>query len=113
CYLDGKLVHDETAASPDKFLALAGRDESSGDIVLKAINTSAEPMTATLNIAGTEQLAPEAEVTVIKSDQLSDNNSLEDPAKVAPVTGKAAISGPKFTHEFPGYYFALMRLNTT
>jgi alpha-L-arabinofuranosidase len=112
CYLDGKLLHDETAASPDKFLTLAGRDESSGDIVLKAINTSAEPMTAMLNIAGTEQLAPEAEVTVIKSGQLSDNNSLENPAKVAPVTGKAAVSGPKFTHEFPAYSFTLMRLKT-
>ena len=110
CYLDGNLVHDVTASGTDRFFAEAGRDEGSGDILLKAINTSAQPVTTALNVAGMKKLASRAEITVLKSDRLDDNNSMEDPKKIVPVTSEAAIAGPNFTYEFPAYSFTLMRI---
>jgi len=112
CYLDGNLVHDVSATSPDRFFAEAGRDEASGDFLLKAVNTSAEPVSATLNIAGLKGLASRGELTVLKSDRLDDNNSLAQPQKIVPVTTETAIAGPNFSHEFPAYSFTLLRVKT-
>jgi alpha-L-arabinofuranosidase len=112
CSLDNQLVHDATAPSVTRFFAVAGRDAASGDIVLKAINTASESVVASLNITGTERVAPEAELTVLKSDRPNDNNSLDTPAKVTPVTSQITVPGAAFTHEFPPYSFTLIRLKT-
>jgi alpha-L-arabinofuranosidase len=112
CYLDGKLIHDEVAPSLDRFFALAGTDKATGDIILKAINTAAEPVRATLNLAGTDRVSPDATLTVLKSDRLDDNNSLENPTKIVPVTSKLRVIGTKFTHEFPPCSLMVMRFTT-
>jgi len=112
CYLDGNLVHDVLATAPDRFFAAAGRDEVNGDLLLKAINTSAEPVSATLNIAGVKRLASQGELTVLKSGQLDDNNSMDQPQKIVPVTTEMAVAGANFIHEFPAYSFTLLRVKT-
>jgi len=91
CYLDGKLIHDETAAGTQRFLALAGRDDDSGDLVLKVFNTSADPVATTLSLNGLDRIAPEGEITVLRSDHLDDNNSLDNPARVVPATSRVTI----------------------
>jgi alpha-L-arabinofuranosidase len=110
CYLDGKLVHDETVSTPQRFFALAGRDEPSGDLIIKAINAGSEPMNATVNIKGVNHVAFGAGLTVLKSNGGSDNNSLENPQMIAPVSSVMSVSGNTFTHEFPAYSFSMMRL---
>src|SRR5262249_7369349 len=75
CYLDGKLIHDETVSTPERFFALAGKDEASGDLVLKAINAGTEPVNATLNINGVGRLPAEAQLITLKSEHGTDNNS--------------------------------------
>ena len=62
CYLDGKLIHDEMVTPPNRFFASAGRDEASGDLVLKAINAGSEPINTSVNIDG---------ATVFSEQQLS------------------------------------------
>jgi alpha-L-arabinofuranosidase len=110
CYLDGKLVHDETAPETQRFFALAGRDEARGDLVFKCINAASEPQSATLNVNGATNLGTEAEATVLTSERTNDNNSMENPSKVVPVTTKLKISGAQFTHDFPANSFTLMRI---
>ena len=111
CYLDGKLVHDETAGAASRFFALAGRDDSKDELILKAINAGAEPVRAQVNIGGAGRIAHQAQITVLKSAHGSDNNSLENPTQVIPVSGKMAVSGPRFTCEFPANSFTLLRLS--
>src|SRR5450759_549115 len=86
CSLDGKLIHDETAKPGSNLFAVAGRDDMNGDIVIKVINLSSQPYSTTLNIAGVNRIAPHAQLTVLTSDRLSDNNSRENPKLVVPVT---------------------------
>jgi hypothetical protein len=113
CYLDGQLIHDETAPTMNRFFALAGRDDASGDIVIKAINTSSEPVASTLNIAGVERLEAQGELTVLKSERLSDNNSMDNPSKIVPSVGKVRIDGKQFPHEFPAYSLSILRLKSS
>src|SRR5207253_2304746 len=56
CYLDGKLIHDEPVTTPNRFFALGGIDESSGDLVIKAINAASEPLRAAITLNALNQL---------------------------------------------------------
>jgi alpha-L-arabinofuranosidase len=112
CFLDGQLVHDETAPVSERLFALAGRGENGSDLTLKVINGGAEPVRAELNIGGGKRVAPEAEVTVLTSANASDNNSLDNPREVVPMTRKSRIEGSKFEREFPRYSFTLLKLKT-
>ena len=112
CYLDGKLVHDVTAADASRLLAVAGRDDESGDLIIKVLNSTAERVAATLNIRGADRLAAEGRMTVLASDRPDDNNSMENPTKVVPVAGKVAIRGSQLAHEFPPNSFSIIRLGT-
>ena len=110
CYLDGKLIHDEMMTAPNRFFASAGRDEASGDLVLKAINAGSEPINTSVNIDGATRVAREAQMTVLKSGRGSDNNSLEDPTHVVPIRTTIAVDGRSFSHEFPAFSFTVLRL---
>jgi alpha-L-arabinofuranosidase len=112
CYLDGKLIHDETAQPEATLFANAGRDDAANELVLKVINTSTEPYNATLNLSGLNRVASEAQVTVLTSARGSDNNSLENPVAVVPSTTRAKIAGAKFDYEFPAQSLTVLRLKT-
>jgi alpha-L-arabinofuranosidase len=112
CTLDGVLIHDETAPSTERFYATAGRDESSGELVIKAINIASEAITATLNLRSVDHIKPDAAVTVLTSERLSDNNSLDEPNRVVPQERHINTAGSEFTHEFPAYSLTVLRLKT-
>ena len=104
------LVHEETAAGTERFFASAGQCETTGDLIVKVINTSPEEVPTVLNLHGVEHLQPKAKLTVLKSDSPNDNNSLERPTRVAPLTRKITGIGPDFTYTFPAYSLTVMRL---
>ncbi len=110
CYLDGKLVHEETAADTAKFFAAAGREQSSGDMILKTINTADEPFATTLTFAEGGQFVSKAQITELKSARLDDNNSMERPAYVVPVSRKETLQQPGFSYEFPAHSLTIIRL---
>lgn len=112
CSLDGQLIHEATAPKTDNFFAVAGRDEATGEIVLKAINTSAEPVSAKLAFSGVRSLAPKAAVTTLASVSLRDNNTLDEPRKVVPQTSEIDNAGPASTIQFQSYSFTLIRFKT-
>lgn len=111
CYLDGQLVHDATAPSTEHFYATAGLDEASGDIVIKAINTGDEPVSSTLELQGVDPVKS-GTVTLLTSGKLSDNNSLDEPMRVAPVENRLPPIGPGTAHEFPARSLSVLRLKT-
>jgi alpha-L-arabinofuranosidase/dienelactone hydrolase len=88
CYLDGKLMHEVSVAPPPALFAVAGRDGRAGDIILKVVNTGSEPQEATIALPGARHLAGSAVRTVLTSADPTDENSLKEPAKVAPRTDR-------------------------
>jgi alpha-L-arabinofuranosidase len=77
---------------------------------VKVINAGPEPIRTTLNIQGLRSLGPEAEMTVLTSGEASDNNSMENPTKVVPVTTRTRLEGREFAREFPPFSFTLLRV---
>ena len=65
-----------------------------------------------LDLRGLKRLAPGAQATVLTSPNPTDENSLDQPTKVAPVTRPLDQTNPRFTHTFPGNSFTVFRLPT-
>lgn len=84
----------------------------SGDVILKAINTGADPVSATLNVRGVFAVTPNATITVLNSGSLSDNNSLDQPTKVVPLERRLDNAAAQFRHGFPPYSLTVLRLKT-
>lgn len=86
-YLDGKFVEEvQNEASPD-FAAVAGIDEKTNEIVIKAVNGDGKTREVQLNISGAK-LGSTAKGVVLHGNDLDDENSLDNPDKIHPETFK-------------------------
>jgi alpha-L-arabinofuranosidase len=110
CYLDGKLIHDIRHTSLPSLYASATRDSKSGDIILKVVNASAGKIDTGIHLKGAKKLAPFGEAIVLTSENPTDENSLDAPAKVSPKTQTLNLSGPDFQHIFPGNSLTVLRI---
>ncbi|MEI6949030.1 alpha-L-arabinofuranosidase C-terminal domain-containing protein [Paraflavisolibacter sp. H34] len=81
CYLDGQLLM--SYSEPPKFFSLAGRDEKTGDIILKMVNAAAEPFTADLQFEGV-QPAASAVLSTLSAESPEAENSMAEPLKYVP-----------------------------
>jgi alpha-L-arabinofuranosidase len=115
CYLDGQLVHDVDYDSGGKVMSLyavAATDEKSGDVIVKVVNASAQPLATELDLSGAKNLTGRGTATVLTSENPTDENSLADPLKVSPKTEALEFSGPGLQRSFPGNSFTVLRLKT-
>jgi alpha-L-arabinofuranosidase len=114
CSLDGKVVHDTVySLAPTKPLhVVAGRAEASGDVILKVVNTADAALPTKVQVRGLSGLQPKATATVLTSPDPMDENSIDEPVKVAPVTRAIENAGPAFTHTFPANSVTVLRLKT-
>jgi alpha-N-arabinofuranosidase len=90
----------------------ATRDSKSGVIYLKVVNTSGSAKPIKIQFSGAPKIEPEGEVVTLAADNLNDTNSLEQPRKIVPRTGRADNLSAGFTREFPAYSITVMELKT-
>nr|MDQ2686857.1 DUF1080 domain-containing protein [Armatimonadota bacterium] len=112
CYLDGKLITEATDAAPGPvgpIFATASREDKSGDVILKVVNTASDPQPLQIALPGARNVGKTARVEVL-SGQPQDVNSLEAPERVAPKVMTITQAGATFIHEFPPYSVSVMRL---
>jgi alpha-L-arabinofuranosidase len=110
CFLDGELIHDVESTPPETFFVNAGREDASGDLIVKAINIASEPVRARVRIDGAAGAHDEAKLIELRSPSLEDNNSLEEPLRVIPKEDAFVGAAPEFEHEFPRYSLTILRL---
>jgi alpha-L-arabinofuranosidase len=110
CFLDGALVMERTLPRVDRVLAVSGRDERTGEIVLKVVNTAPDPARMTIAIKGASWLGSLGLVTVLTSVKPEDENSFEAPQKIEPKTSSVAIKDFAGAHTFPAYSLTIIRI---
>lgn len=108
CYLDGKLIHDVTSEPMPSLYAVAGR--AGNDSILKVVNAAAEPLETRIRLTGSGKPPSSATATVLTSDSRDDENSFDEPAKVAPKDVPVANVSADFRHTFPANSVTVMRL---
>jgi alpha-L-arabinofuranosidase len=107
CYLDGKLIHDANFTRTAPLYGVASR--AGNDIVLKVVNVSPEDQDTTINLNGAN-ISPTATTIVLAAEKPQDENTLDQPEKVAPVTSIWHDAGTSFHHTFAGNSVTIMRL---
>jgi alpha-L-arabinofuranosidase len=112
CYLDGKLVHDVRYESTRlrSLHAVAGRDTSTGEIVLKVVNVSKHSFETQLDIRGTKPLDGVGSASILTSADPKDENSIEMPRKVIPRAEQVNGISNSFRYLFPAYSLTVLRL---
>lgn len=110
CYLDDKLIHDEQIPAPKPLYAVSGLSGDKNDVIVKVVNAAAAAYNAELNLNGIKAVEPELTKITLTSANPTDENSLEQPMKVAPVTERLPIAGLKTRIVFPGDSVNVLRL---
>ncbi|MCX7044759.1 MAG: hypothetical protein NTX50_04625 [Candidatus Sumerlaeota bacterium] len=114
CFLDGKSIitignmYDEKTMTAMN--AVAARVEKTGEILVKVANFTDQPQKTAVKLNGAGKIAPEGIVTVLTSAKVEDENTVEEPTKVAPVTQKAKGLGPEFEYTFAPNSLTILRL---
>ncbi len=110
CYLDGKLIHDVIDAEPTSLNVCAGRIESTGEVVVKAVNSGDAALDTELVLQGLTGIASQAQCTVLTSASPNDENSFANPRRVSPKTTRIGGIAPKFHHTFPPHSVTVLRI---
>ncbi|MBP7934927.1 MAG: alpha-L-arabinofuranosidase [Phycisphaerae bacterium] len=111
CYLDGKLIHDVKLGRASKSLyAVAGRTESSREVIIKAVNAAEHPLDTRFELRAAKDGPHSVSLTVLTSADAGDENSLEQPTKVAPKNQAFIVTGPEFRHTLPAHSVHVLRI---
>ena len=112
CYLNGALIQDVTypATASGGLVASSIFDKTSGQIIVKAVNPYAQPVTTMFNVGGVNSIATNATLIQLTSGSPADENSLASPTAVFPVTNAIVNAGTNFLVTLPGYSFSVLRL---
>jgi alpha-N-arabinofuranosidase len=111
CFLDGALISEVTLPRVETILAIAGAQPESGDVILKILNTTPETVETSVRLDGATHVAPEAQLTVLTSKNAGDENSFEEPTKIAPVSRSIPTGNPSTVSLAP-FSLNILRLHT-
>ena len=112
CYLDGKLIHDVMYENTllRSLHEVAGRDTSTGEIVLKVVNVSNHAFDTRLDIRGAKALDAIGNASTLTSGDPKDENSLDAPKRVIPRSTQLHGISKSFEYTFPAYSLTVLRL---
>ena len=90
--------------------ATASREEKTGEMIVKVVNSAAEPVEAAVQIKGAGKVSDKADATVLAGANLADENSMADPKKVAPATSSIEGVGAEFKYTFKPWSVTVLRI---
>ncbi|HMS54913.1 MAG TPA: alpha-L-arabinofuranosidase C-terminal domain-containing protein [Fimbriimonadaceae bacterium] len=109
CFLDGRLIFDESLPRVDRVLSVAGKD-SNGDVIVKVLNASDQP--ADLDVAISGGSFARAIVTELSADQPTAENSYEAPRRIFPRESISTVRQNRVTRTFPSYSVTILRFKS-
>ncbi|MFZ0827046.1 MAG: alpha-L-arabinofuranosidase C-terminal domain-containing protein [Verrucomicrobiia bacterium] len=88
----------------------ATRDSQSGMIYLKVVNSQATAQPVKIQISGVSSIEAGGTAIVLMTNRPDETNSIQEPAKIVPVSEKVDGLGTEFTREFPPYSITVLEL---
>ncbi|MGD0519140.1 MAG: alpha-L-arabinofuranosidase C-terminal domain-containing protein, partial [Thermoguttaceae bacterium] len=110
CYLDGKLIHDVKYPLTQPLYGVAGLSKTGDEVILKVVNASITAQETDIHLAGADKVLPSGTAIVLSSEKPTDENTLENPTKVTPVTHQIQNAAKDFKHTFPPNSVTVLRL---
>jgi alpha-L-arabinofuranosidase len=106
--IDAPNIYHEFELSPME--ASASLSEKTGEIVLKVVNFTEQPQSASIRLDGAPKIESKGTEIVLTSASTEDENTLDQPRKVEPVTRAASGFAPEFTRTFAPRSLTVLRL---
>ena len=98
----------------DGLFASAVFDAPTGEVIVKVVNTSKKELPITLNLLGIKNSGTAQTLTLHHSGSLDDENTLDEPDKICPVSGTATVNvgkkGATLEDNVPAMTFRLYRI---
>lgn len=111
CFLDDKKIHDvqvPESLGPSVY-AEAGRT-AEGDAVIRLVNTSPLKQNIGIDLSGAGAGGYSGTATYLTSANLDDENSLEEPLRIAPILRPMQRVDGRFHYEVEGNSFTVFKL---
>lgn len=109
CFLDNELLM--TYTPPPKLFALAGKEEASGDIILKIVNANPTPVKTKLALTAAGNISKQATMTSLAASSEQEENSFSQPEKYIPVTRQITIDPLHPEIESPAFSINVIRIH--
>lgn len=90
----------------------ATRDEKTGALYVKLVNTTGKRQPVDINLKGLAKLAATGTLTVVKGNEAEATNTITEPQKIIPVTSKINNALPVFTQTLDPYSVSILKLQT-
>jgi alpha-L-arabinofuranosidase len=103
-------LNNDVVAGQDSLYATASIDTAAKELIIKLVNASAQPQVNTLLIEGVKKWAPQAKLTVLRSDELYSVNSFSSPQTIAPVESVINTKGKQIQLTAAGYSLSVLRI---
>ncbi len=104
------LLNNKPVTGQDGAFASATIDKNTNELILKVINTTAKAVTNQFEVAGVKKLASSGTHTVLRSDNLDQENSFEHPDAVSPVQNQISVNGKNIKLELQPYSVNVIRV---
>ena len=108
-FVDGKEITVAHPVTQTRQFCQAGYDEQTGELVIKVVNGTDKPYRRSFTIDGAKNVMPTGKVITINGDA-KDENTFEQPTKLAPQTTLYGKFGKQFQYEFAPMSFTIMRV---
>jgi alpha-N-arabinofuranosidase len=90
--------------------ASASLDDKAGEVVLKIVNTEAAAREVRINLAGTAKLGSPGKAFILAASDLKAENSLDEPAKIAPVERQVEVPSGEFAFTLAPNSLSVLRV---
>ena len=90
--------------------ASAVLDKNTNEVVIKIINTGDKPQPVTLNLKGMKKGTYAARLISLHSDDLTAENTLDNPTKIVPQTSSLSVTAPAQNISVPARTFHIYRV---
>ena len=108
-FMDGEEILSAKPAVQSRHFCQTGYDETTGELVVKVVNGTEQPYRRSFIIDGAKNVMPTGRVITLNGDA-NDENSFEQPTKLAPQTTLFGKFGKQFDYEFAPMSFTIMRV---
>jgi alpha-L-arabinofuranosidase len=104
------LLNNDVVAGQDSLFATASIDHKTNELLIKVVNTSDKDVTRQFVFEGVKKLDSKGMITILKSNDLSKVNSLDDPKSLSPTETALAVTGKKMDILLPAYSMQVIKV---
>ena len=108
-YLDGDRVFDQVASIPSVHYIVTGYDEQVSEIIIKVVSSTEKDYTPTIKL-NAAKVNLNGKVITLSSANKRDENTMNEPTKIIPVTTEYKKFKKNFKFTFKPNSFTIIRI---